>query len=115
MNRARKGYRKEYLAKKEIEKEGYTLLFKSQRIRFGRIDFGPFDLVAIRGDHWRFISVKHRTSGDIAENRKAILSFMETHALHNMSFELWIWHAPRYAGRGKNKEWVHAHWAKEVL
>jgi Holliday junction resolvase-like predicted endonuclease len=120
MNKAKKGKTRENIAKHELEAEGYWVGFKSYTMRLGPIFkgidlFGLFDLLAIRGDHWRFISVKHRKSGDVSENRKAILNFIEQHALHNMSFELWIWHEPRTVGRGKNKKFVKAHWIKEVL
>jgi len=63
MNTTAKGRRIERLCARELEKEGWTIAFKSIRTRFQPIDFaGLFDIVAIRPKtfprHRRYIQVK---------------------------------------------------------
>ena len=41
MNKSRKGWSRELQCRKELEEQGWTILFKSQSIRFGKVDFGP--------------------------------------------------------------------------
>ncbi len=118
INTSKKGYRKEYLARLELEKDGWTTLFKSQRIRFGRIDFGElFDLVAVQGPQWRFISVKHYSSAQTKypAHQEEIRQFIIKHGLIGMNFELWIWHKPAWRGRGKKKHWEEAHFEKILI
>ncbi len=115
MNRAKKGYRKEYLARLELEKEGWKTLFKSQRIRFGRIDFAElFDIISVKENTWRFISVKHYSSAQTKYpmHQNQIKEFLSKHGLGGMIFELWLWHKPAWRGRGKNKHWQEAHFEK---
>ena len=126
INKAKKGQTKEKMARDELSKEGHFIAFKSIRFRFGCIDFaGLFDIVAIKffkniGDNnsiWRFISCKHfGKSNNYLPHQKEIREFKEQSGLTgNFYFELWIWHHPKYEGRGENKKWVQGHWDKKIL
>lgn len=106
MNTAKKGQNKEYIARKELEADGWTILFKSVRWRFGCIDFGPFDIVAYRGQERLYISSKHL--GDFnyyLPHQEEIKKFAEEHGKQGERYELWLWDKPRWKGRGKNKIW----------
>jgi len=117
INKARKGQRKELLARKQLEEEGCRVLFKSQRTRFGPIDFAHlFDIVAVGFSTWRFVSCKHYgKSGKYAQHQRDILHFAEEYFLEKMIAELWIWHRPAWVGRGKNKKWVRGYFEKIVI
>tara|TARA_Y100000310_G_C20615858_1_gene780587 strand:- start:202 stop:513 length:312 start_codon:yes stop_codon:yes gene_type:complete len=91
MNKAKKGYRKEYQARKELEKDGWDIVFKSTRNRFGTYDFaGLFDIVAINEINWLFISVKH-FNGYYLPHQKEIKKFKEQFGKLGMIFALWLW------------------------
>jgi hypothetical protein len=119
VNTAKKGYTKEKRARDELTKDGYLIAFKSIRWRFGCIDFAKlFDVVAIgkdvRGDLiWRFISCKHfGNSNNYLPHQEEIRNFKQQYSIgpEHMSFEVWIWHKPKWEGRGSNKKWVEGHW-----
>lgn len=122
LNKKKKGERKELLCKKELEKEGWTVVFKSCTVKRGPffvgLDFADlFDVVAVKDKNWRFVSVKHYGSAQtkFPEHHAQIRKFRHEHGLDGMSFELWLWHKPRWTGRGKNKKWVTAHFEKIVI
>ena len=117
MNTSKKGYRKELLCRKQLEKAGWAILFKSIRTKWGTIDFGNglFDTVAVKiiDDHpeWLFISNKHKTHGNThLQHQEAIRQFKALKSLSFMRFELWLWCAPRWSGRNPNKVWNGARW-----
>lgn len=119
INTKKKGQRKELLAQKELEKEGWRVIFKSMTVKLGPLFKGIdvadlFDLIAIKGMLWKFISVKHYSSAQTKypEHQSDIRKFMVDHGVEGMSFELWIWHKPMWRGRGKNKAWQTAHFEK---
>lgn len=119
INTHAKGKKKELLCQKMLEADGWTILFKSQFIRFGRIDFGEktkdkenekakFDIVAVKNKTWRFVSVKSTKSSNKfkQENlkiRQFIMDNINSNTYNSVVFELWVWNAPSYRGRGANK------------
>lgn len=119
INTKKKGQRKELLAQKDLEKDGWRVIFKSMTVKLGPMFKGIdvadlFDLIAIKGTLWKFVSVKHYGSAQTKypEHQSEIRKFMVDHGLEGMSFELWIWHKPMWRGRGKNKAWQTAHFEK---
>ena len=117
MNTAKKGQKKEYQARKELEAEGWFIAFKSIRNRMGCIDFGNIvDIVAYRNKERKYISCKHfGASNYYLSHQKEIKEFKEKYGLPGESYELWIWKSARWIGRGKNKSWVKAEWIKKYL
>lgn len=93
MNKAAKGYRKEYKIRKQLESEGYFIAFKSIRNRFGCIDFANlFDVVAYKGKERRYISSKHGNNGNnYIAHQKEIVDFKTTYGYPDESYELWLW------------------------
>ena len=122
VNTKKKGQRKELLAQKLLEKEGWRVIFRSMTVKLGPIFRGIdvadlFDLIALKGTEWKFISVKHYSSAQskYPAHQSDIRKFMVDHGLSGMSFELWIWHKPAWRGRGKNKIWDEAHFEKILI
>ncbi len=122
VNKKKKGQRKELLAQKELEKEGWRVVFRAYTLKRGPIyvgiDFGDlFDVVAISEHGWRFISVKHYSSAQTKypEHQEEIRQFANKHGLSGMGFELWLWHKPAWRGRGQNKHWQEAHFEKIII
>lgn len=107
VNKARKGYTKEKKIRDDLTKDGWRIVFKSIRWRFGCIDYaGLFDVVAYKGKQRKFISAKHMGAGNYyKQHQKEIKEFKDEFGLEGESYELWIWDAPRWKGRGKNKKW----------
>ena len=115
MNKAKKGQKKELLARRELEKDNWFVVFKSIRWRFGCIDFANmFDIVAYKNKERKFISCKH-FNGYYLPHQEEIKQFKEAYGYPGESYELWIWHKPIWRGRGINKKWSEAHWDKIVL
>lgn len=136
LNKKKKGERKELLCKKELEKEGWTVVFKSCTVKRGPcfvgLDFADlFDVVAVKCEqiptynpinrknisYWKFVSVKHYSSAQTKypQHQEDIRKFRNNYLLFGMDFELWIWNAPAWRGRGKNKTWSVAHWEKIII
>ncbi len=118
INKAKKGYTKEKRCRDELKEEGWMIVFKSIRFRFGCVDFaGLFDVVAYKGEERKFISCKHfgKKYNNYLPHQKEISDFKKKHGLRDESYELWIWHHPKYEGRGKNKVWVKGHWDKKII
>lgn len=128
VNKHKKGQAKELLAQKDLEKDGYRVIFRSRTIKQGPIFVGIdmadlFDVVAVKGDfgikswpEWKFISVKnHANPSKFLVHQEQIDSFKDNYWLQGMSFELWIYQRARWRGRGKNRKWVEAHWEKIMI
>lgn len=137
LNKKKKGERKELLCKKELEKEGWTVVFKSCTVKRGPcfvgLDFADlFDVVAVKQEKvpsyqisypekfmgfWKFISVKHYSSAQTKypQHQEEIRKFREKYLLIGMFFELWLWHPSKWVGRGKNKKWENAHFEKIMI
>lgn len=114
MNTSRKGWKKERECRVLLESEGWKIVFKSIRWRFGTLDFaGLFDTVAVKsspsGTQWLFISNKH-FNGYHLQHQEAIRQFKQYSGQGNMLFQLWIWRKPQWRGRGENKKWHRATW-----
>jgi len=114
VNTHKKGQSKELLCQKELEKDGWRVVFRSRTIKQGPIFMGIdiadlFDIVALNEGKWRFISVKHKSSYR-KEHLELINDFRRMHGCQHMSFECWVWHPNKWEGRGKNKKWVKSHW-----
>lgn len=116
INTAKKGWRKERACRQILEQQGYNIVFKSIRWRYGTLDFAKlFDIVAIRiidaHPEWLFISNKHATGGSRhPQHQEAIKAFKNNLSISFMFFELWLWHAPKWRGRGSNRAWHKAKW-----
>jgi len=128
VNTHKKGQSKELLCQKELEANGWNVVFRSYTIKMGPIfkgiDFADlFDVVAIKDFTWRFISVKN--DGKMRKEGNAhildIKNFREKHmapahsSCVGFSTELWIWFPPGWKGRGKNKKFEPAHWIKTTI
>ena len=114
---SKKGYRKEYLARQQLVQEGWEIVFKSIRNRFGCIDYaGLFDICVYKGQDRKFISCKHfGNSNYYLPHQEEIKKFKETYGKEGESYELWIWASPRWVGRGDEKEWRKSKWIKIIL
>ena len=120
-----KGQKKELLAQKQLEAEGYTVFFKSHTIKQGPIyrgyDFADlFDLVAAKSnfpddDEWKFISVKHHNSSGLGAHKDAIKEFADKFRNPFHQYELWRWKRPGYYGRGKDRKWCAGEFEKTVI
>ena len=116
INKAKKGYRKEKYARDELVKDGWKIVFKSVRYRFGCIDYAQlFDVVAYRKKERKFISCKHFSGSYYVQHQLMIRLFKEEHGLSGESYELWLWHKPHWEGRGKNKIWKRADFKKVII
>lgn len=117
VNRARKGYTKEKKIRDELKKDGWFIAFKSVRYKFGCIDLANlFDVLALKGKERKFISAKHLGAGNYyQQHQKEIKEFKDEFGLEGESYELWLWDAPRWKGRGKNKQWNSGGFIKVVL
>ena len=122
LNKKKKGARKELLCQKELEREGWRVIFKSMTVKLGPMFRGIdvadiFDVIAVKNTQWKFVSVKHYSSAQTKypAHQSELRKFMVDHGLNGMSFELWIWHKPAWRGRGKNKEWINAHFEKIII
>ena len=124
VNRKKKGQRKELLCAKALEKEGYTIFFKSRTVKQGPIyvglDFADlFDIVGAKkgemGISWIFVSVKHKSSyreSHLSHVARFVSEYGISGTFSRMYFEVWIWNPAKWCGRGKGKKWKEAHWEK---
>jgi hypothetical protein len=114
VNKAKKGYRKEKLARDILVSEGWQIFFKSIRFRFGCIDFANrFDIVAYKDSKRKFISCKH--DGSYLPHEQDIKDFADKYGKYGESYELWIWHKGAWRGRGENKKFIEPYFEKKVL
>jgi hypothetical protein len=129
------GQKKELLARKMLEAEGYTILFKSQRVRFGKVDFGPPDIligktkvsrkVDIVGIHstplklspgsiitMKLISVKSTKSrSNFALHQQELEKYWGA-LTPGICVELWIYRKGQWRGRGAKKHFEPPNWEK---
>jgi hypothetical protein len=92
MSTSSKGRSRELKCMKELQKEGYTIVFRSIRTRFQRIDFAnQFDVVGFKtGAKRRYIQVK---SQDCPTNKilRGILGWVSEFGIPSECYELWIY------------------------
>ena len=120
MNTSKKGYNKELECRKILEKQGYKIVFKSIRWRWGTLDYaGLFDSIFVRNGVENQEPVKQRLHvsnkhlGDFnyyLPHQATIRAFKEDFGLEGDLFQLWIWNKPRWVGRGVKKHWQKAQW-----
>ena len=120
VNTVAKGWRKERECRKILEAQGYKIVFKSIRWRWGVLDFANlFDTIAVRKNQehkveWLFVSNKHSTN-----YRKAhyalIQAFIGDFGIEEGVYQVWVWHKPKWAGRSSSsKDKGHKrHWKEE--
>lgn len=119
VNTSAKGWKKEKECRTKLESEGYKCVFKSIRWKWGTLDFaGLFDSVFVKsiieaGEHkvsWLYVSNKHYTSGYYKPHQALIKAFAEEFGHEEALYQLWLWHKPKWVGRGKDKHWEVARW-----
>lgn len=117
VSKVKKGYNKEKRIRDELKKDGWLIVFKSIRWRFGTIDYATlFDVVAYKGQERKFISSKHLGAGNYyLDHQKDIKNFKDTYGKDGESYELWLWDAPRWKGRGENKVWNNGQFVKVII
>ena len=122
VNKAKKGQHREYIARKELEADGWFIAFKSIRNRFGCIDFANlFDIVAYKTKHVAFfnrkyISCKHFGQGNYHQEHQAeIRKFKNENCKQGETYELWLWCERKWVGKGKDKKHIKAHWKKVII
>ena len=101
INKVNKGYRFEKWCRDKLKSEGWLIGFKSQRIRFGKIDFfSLFDIVAFR-NHTTHIEIEKerlyisckvldKGHGWLKQHKTAISEFKNNHGLEGERFEIWV-------------------------
>jgi len=114
MNKAKKGYVKEKKVRDELIKDGWFIVFKSVRNRFGCIDFGNlWDIVAFKSHKRLYISNKHFGQGNWhKQHQEELKEFKDKYGLPTEEFWLYIWKSPRWEGRGNNKKWCKGEFLK---
>jgi len=130
MNKSLKGQKKETLARKMYEKEGWTCVFQSRRSRAGGNDFADlFDLVLVKSEifkdpegqtinvAWKlYVSCKSYGKGNNhLGHQKEIVAWKEKYGYPLEFFELALWKSPRWEGRGNNKKYSFGEWKKVRL
>lgn len=118
MNTSAKGWRKERECRRILEAQGYKCVFKSIRWRWGTLDFaGLFDSVFVRKIveieepklEWLFISNKYDSSYSKA-HYDLIQSFIGEFGIEEGVYQIWVWHKPKWVGRGAQRHWQEAKW-----
>ena len=93
-----KGSKHEREAKKELEKNGWTVFKPQKTSKFGTQDiFNMFDIVAIKDNKITFVQVK---TGSTAGFLKKLKLWKKKHDIENVSWELWV---RKDARTGKDK------------
>ena len=117
MDTNQKGQKKEREYRKYLESQGYIIIFKSQRVRFGKVDFAHlFDTCAVRGKEWIFVSNKHfGKSNNYLPHQLEIEKFKIEHGLECMKFYLVNWKSARWEGAGKNKKFVKGEFITKLI
>jgi Holliday junction resolvase-like predicted endonuclease len=97
-NTKKKGQRVERLAELELQRDGWEILFKSHTLKLGKIfktiDFGKFDIVAVKYGIWKFVSVKgHKKNSNFLQHKAEIVAWVKKNTLQPFrlcaDFELW--------------------------
>ena len=107
VSNAHRGYLKEKMIRDQLKEQGWLIVFKSVRWRFGTYDYAHlFDVVAYKNQERKFISSKHFTNGDYhLPHQEDIRKHVELYGKEGESYELWLWDKPRWTGRAPNKVW----------
>lgn len=113
----KKGWRKEKQCRDDLINDGWIIVFKSIRWRFGTIDFAKlFDVVAYRGQERKYISCKHLSNNTYhLSHQEEIKQHKAIYGKIGESYELWLWDKPRWKGGGKNKTWNKGGWIKIII
>ena len=118
MNTVLKGWKKERECRVLLEKQGYKIIFKSIRWKWGTLDLaGLFDTLAVRKViknqepvvEWLFVSNKYDTSYSKA-HYTAIQAFIRDFGIEEGLYHIYVWHKPKWAGRGAKKHWQKSQW-----
>ena len=118
VNKSAKGWRKELECRKLLEAQGYKCVFKSIRWKWGTLDFaGLFDSVFVKSEianaehkvTWLYVSNKHY-NGYHNAHQAQIKAFKEEFGHEEAIYQVWLWHKPKWAGRGSKKHWEKAKW-----
>ena len=109
-NKKRMGKKDNILkAKLELEKKGFKIFFTLKNDPI----FSLFDMIACgnrRG--MKFVQVKTNNKPKL----NPFIEFREFLGFEDfVSIEIWIWHNPRWKGRGKNKHYAEACWEKIII
>ena len=117
MNKSTKGRRYEAECREIYEREGWKCLFKSQRIKFGRIDFANlFDLVMAKEKTRLYISVKSRSKPEnFKKHIEEISDFKKQFGLENERFLLAVHYSGHWKGRGKKRTFNQAYWQSNYI
>jgi Holliday junction resolvase-like predicted endonuclease len=107
MSNVSKGYSKEKLCRDQLKADGWFIVFKSVRWKWGTIDYATlFDVVAYKGQERKFISCKHLSNGDHhLPHQASLLAHKQAYGKPGESYEVWLWDKPRWTGRVPNKVW----------
>lgn len=93
MSNVTKGYLFEKKCRDELKANDWIILFKSQRTRFGKVDYASlFDVVCQKGRVRLYISCKvmDNSHGWIKNHKIAIEEFKNYCGLQGERFEIWI-------------------------
>lgn len=102
INSRMKGRRAEKEVKAMMELAGYKVYLVPMPKRYNKENdmYHCWDLLATRGEYWKFIQVKSNRKPSRQYIRKLNI-FAEEHANPFMAFEIWI----RHDGRPPHKRW----------
>ena len=118
VNKSAKGWRKERECRKILEAQGYKVVFKSIRWKWGTLDFaGLFDTVAVRKIEqnqepkleWLFVSNKHATNYRKG-HYTAIQAFLGEFGIEEGVYQVWVWEKAHWKGKKLNRIWCESQW-----
>jgi|SRR3990167_6116753 len=118
VNTVAKGWRKERECRKILEAQGYKVVFKSIRWKWGTLDFaGLFDSVFVKSEiinaghkvTWLYVSNKHY-NGYHNAHQAQIKAFKEEFGHEEAIYQVWLWHKPKWVGMGVKRHWQEAKW-----
>ena len=114
VNTWRKGLRVQGMFRNRMQAEGYSMLFESHSNQWHTVDFACFDLVAVKGKDWWFVSCKGDSAGsNYLPHKDEIRRWVDDHGMPEARHSLAIWRERRWEGRGDKKAWVESHWEVE--
>lgn len=88
MNPYKKGKMLERLAEHMLLQDGWTIYFRSIRMKYRPVDFGEFDFVCEKNKCWLFVQVKSRFDNQQWER---IEQWKANHAPQDSICQMWIW------------------------
>ena len=118
VNTVAKGWRKERECRKILEAQGYKVVFKSIRWKWGTLDFaGLFDSVFVKSEiinachkvTWLYVSNKHY-NGYHNAHQAQIKAFKDEFGHEEAIYQVWLWHKPKWVGMGVKRHWQEAKW-----